>query len=291
MDLTEKLKKEGEKLFHENLQNICKLDNDRRPHLGMSQIGHDCRRKIFMSFRWFNKVETDSRKQRIFNMGHMLEAYIVEQLKKSYQVWDFDPKSGEQFRSQDPDNKFYSGSWDGVIKIDEPYLLEIKSYNNARFNTLKKDGVQSSDFSYHVQMQCYLKKASQQGIKKALFYAYNKNTSEIYTEIIDYDGGNIYQAMSAKADCIIDDFLANMPKYKPTFYKCKMCEFTGVCHKGKSFSKNCRTCQYSEFNKENGKVYCTNYADSTELVVDEVVLNYETQLKGCGEYVPLSVGG
>ena len=258
VDLTKTLLKEKKKILKESIDNaICFGGEDlRREHLGMSMIGDSCYRKLFMKFRWFDKQVSDNRLKRVFNLGHIIEDYIVSCLKEKYKLWYIDSE-GNQFSSEHEFNKFFSGSWDGVLKIqDEVYLLEIKSYNNTRFNKLKKEKVKSSDYKYYVQMQCYMYEASKKSINNALFIAYNKNTSEIYTEVVEYDNGETYNAMSIKANSIVNGKLIDFDKYKPTYYECKMCEFNEICHKGKGHSLNCRTCIHSEPLCESGEFVC-----------------------------------
>jgi hypothetical protein len=53
-----------------------------RPHLGASQIGNDCNRALWYSFRWAVWPHFDGRTLRLFDRGQREEAVFVEELRR-----------------------------------------------------------------------------------------------------------------------------------------------------------------------------------------------------------------
>ena len=82
----------------------------------------------------------------------------------------------------------YAGSMDGVIRgLSEStawHVLEVKSVKADRFTQLEKDGVEKWAPVYFGQIQCYM---GEFGLERALFAAYNKDTSELYFERVKYE--------------------------------------------------------------------------------------------------------
>ena len=71
-----------------------------RPHLGASQIGEDCLRKLFYSFRHCSSPNFIGRMQRLFNTGKIEEDRVINDLRNiGVCVYDRDPSStGNKFR-------------------------------------------------------------------------------------------------------------------------------------------------------------------------------------------------
>ncbi len=56
-------------------------DGGHRAHLGGSQIGEECQRKLWYIFRWCYKEKFDGRMMRLFNRGHREEPRFLEWLE------------------------------------------------------------------------------------------------------------------------------------------------------------------------------------------------------------------
>lgn len=207
------------------------MSNERSPkeYPSGSMIGGDCERQVYFAFRHPKKTD-DLRVYRIFELGNLLEDHIVEILKTKFTVHAV-KDDGSQFSFKDDENKI-TGSIDGVIlglpESNKPHLLEIKTYNQKRFEKLVKEGVKESDHKYYVQMQIYMNAFK---LEKALFVAYNKNTSEFYTERVDYSdmtalkflnrSKKVYAAKSHKELDRVSE--------KVTDFKCKFCQWKKEC--------------------------------------------------------------
>lgn len=194
-----------------------------------SMIGGDCERQVWFQFK-FPKRQDDLRVYRIFELGNVIEDHVVEVLRKKFTVYATDVE-GNQFSFKDDINKI-TGSIDGVItglpESSKPHLLEIKSYNEKRFAKLNSEGVKSSDHKYYVQMQIYMHEFK---LEKALFVAYCKNDSKIYTERVDYDQlcAMKYLNRSIKIYNAKDHSDLDRVSDKVTDFKCKFCQYKKEC--------------------------------------------------------------
>lgn len=166
-----------------------------RGHLGFSQIGNPDDRLLWFRFRWSLPEDISPRARRIFRLGHILEGEVIDLLSRvpGVTVHDRDPETGRQFRFEFLGGHF-SGSMDGCIQglpeSSKWHVLEIKTVNAKRFAELQKSGVEAWSPEYFAQMQCYM---AASGMERALFVAYCKDSSEIYTERVklkkmEFDG-------------------------------------------------------------------------------------------------------
>lgn len=241
---------------------------DQRPYLGGSMIGHTCSRYIAYTFRWAYKETLESKVWRIFRLGDAVEEIMVGQLNKA----------GIEVTGQQVTVSGYkghaAGHIDGILVIDEEaYLFECKSMNHTNFLEVQRKHVQASKPVYYGQCQIYMGKLD---LKKCLFMALDKNTSEIYVEILDFDE-NEYERLLRREEDIIDGLpISYFPKVSnnPSWYTCKFCAAKKVCHQGESPEKNCRTCENSVI-LDAGKWWCNWHAKE---------LSYEEQDEGCNHY-------
>ena len=211
--------------------NSIDISNERPPkdYPSGSMIGGDCERQVYFAFRHPKKID-DLRVYRIFELGNLLEDHIVDILRKKFTVYSVE-ENGSQFSFKDDENKI-TGSIDGVIiglpESNKPHLLEIKTYNQKRYDKLLKEGVKESDPKYYVQMQIYMNEFK---LEKALFVAYNKNTSEIYTERVDYSDMTALKFLnrSKKVYAATSHKDLDRVSEKVTDFKCKFCQWKKEC--------------------------------------------------------------
>jgi hypothetical protein len=249
-----------------------------RTHMGASGLGDECPRAIWYGFRWATKPSFDARMLRLFNRGHLEEArFIALLLMIGVQVWQQD-ENGNQFRISDAGGHL-GGSGDGVaIGIPDldaglPALLEFKTASEKKFLEMKANGVREANFKYYVQMQLYLGKM---GITVALFMMVNKNTDEIYAELVLFDR-SIYDQHLNRGVVLV--FTQEPPKKmndSAGFYKCRFCDHRPVCHLNAVPEKTCRSCIKAEVNT-NGTWGCT-------LANPQRILTKEEVFAACGNY-------
>lgn len=251
-----------------------------RSHLGLSTIGDPCARKIFFQFRWTLKRKHIGRIIRLFNRGHMEEGrFIAALLTAGMKVYQQDAQ-GKQFRISSFGGHVGSAT-DGIVvgcpDLQDPnvaILTEMKTHGEKSFVKLKKEGVQESKFMHYVQQQVYMNKMD---LRASLYLATNKNTDEIYAEIVMYDEVVAMHFLD-RADQIAgaDEAPVGLSNKGASWFECKMCDFAGVCYRGEEPLRNCRTCRYS-IAKEDGKWHCRHS-------VVNATLDVEAQLKGCSHY-------
>jgi hypothetical protein len=256
---------------------IKNADLEFRTHLGASVIGDECGRKVYYAFHWANKETPPGRIVRLWDRGHHEEVQFEKILRDAgMEIYTSDVTTGKQFRMSDLDGH-YGGSIDGVGKglpemPDEWVLLEFKTHNENSFAKLTKEGVRKSKPQHAAQMDTYMK---YKGLSFALYCAVNKDTDELYLEIISV---NIASAdrFRMRADVIIN---TKTPPQKLTTHKdfmyCKyFCEFTEICHDKVAPLVNCRTCAFSSPATE-GTWHCSKLKKT---------LSKQDQLDACPKY-------
>jgi hypothetical protein len=229
----------------------------RRDHLGASQIGHDCERKLWYDFIWCSEPNFEGRMRRLFQTGFKEEARIIEELRATgITVYSVDPYTGKQIHYDDFGGHF-SGSLDGVAlgfpEAPKTYhVLEIKTTNTKAFNALKKSGVAATKPQHYSQMQTYMRWA---GLDRAMYLSVCKETDFIYEERVYYDDA-VAMRLKSKAERIV---FSSEPPHKfgtPENFECKWCSHKKVCHENKLPLISCRVCSFANA-EENGKWICT----------------------------------
>ncbi len=211
---------------------------EKRSYLGASSIGDECIRKVQLQYMQKDQ-KVSANQTRTFDIGHCLEDLIIQWLKiAGFQLKTRD-KNGEQFGFSVADGKF-AGHVDGIILSfpgefpDKPKgvsLLEIKTMNHKSWNDTQKRGVLVSKPIYYSQVQLYM---AYMNLDRCLFVALNKDTSDLYFEIIPFDPG-MAQKYSDRAVQIIkateNNELLPCVSEDSSFFLCKMCGFRDHCWK------------------------------------------------------------
>lgn len=242
-----------------------------RAYLGASQIGRECERELWYSFRWCSAgTKFDGRMLRLFNRGHREEAVFTAELRGiGCDVRDEDPSTGQQFRFKAVNGHAGCGL-DGVALgiPDAPktwHLLEYKTSNAKAFATLARDGVAKAKPEHAAQMQVCMKWAS---LDRALYLAVNKDNDEIHGERLHYDEAEAIR-LEAKAERVI--FAPEpLPRLSadPAFWKCKGCGFASQCHGQALPPPTCRTCVHATPERDgDGRWSCARHR--RDLTTDE----------------------
>lgn len=243
--------------------------------IGAAELGKECDRAIWYSFRWVSKKKTSGRILRLWETGHREEERVIENLRRiGCTVIDKDPETGKQWKVSvgrlvvKPDGKIY-----GVPQAPKtPHVLEVKTHSEKSFKALQKDGVRKSKPEHFVQTQIEMHWF---GFTRGLYFAVNKNTDELYCERIDYDKAFCESAIS-RAERIAS---LNTPPSRirddPGFFVCKMCDHHTVCHMEGVAQVTCRSCLHAD-SRENGRWDCKKWS---------VVLDYNAQRAGCESHL------
>lgn len=270
-------------------------EDGHRSHMGASIIGQECARSIWYSFHWAWKSNFSGRMIRLFNRGHLEEArFIAMLLTIGVQLWQQD-NEGKQFRISWAEGHA-GGSGDGVclglpdLPPQTHALLECKTHGEKSFIELAGKledwrkyledptrmafpgkGVKEAKPEHYAQMQMYMRRM---GLAAALYVAVNKNTDDIYLELIalDIEYADLYLTRGEK---IV--WMENPPEklsQSPGFWKCRFCDHKPHCHLKKAPDVNCRTCEFSK-PIEGGKWRCGK---------KDMDIPKETQLTGCDQY-------
>jgi hypothetical protein len=110
--------------IQDDINTYCETyyEQGHRNHLGASELGEECWRKLWYGFRWTKLDWHDGRMMRLFNVGHSAEPRFVTYLKGiGFEVKEFDA-DGKQFRISGVMGH-YGGSLDGMCKAPARYQI------------------------------------------------------------------------------------------------------------------------------------------------------------------------
>lgn len=265
-------------LINEGIEeySVKTLADEPRKHLGISEIGEPCSRKLYYKFRWFKFEKFDGRMMRLFKRGHREEEKFINLLEGAgLRVNRFD-ENGKQFRVSGVLGH-YGGSCDGQAITpwsNEKFLLEFKTHNTKSFTKYAEVGLIKSKPQHYDQMNGYGLKMD---IRYGIYFPENKNDDDIKVEVIKLDHQRGMQ-LERKAEEII---LAKEPPPRisdnPAFFNCFYCYLKDICHHSEVPQKNCRSCQMSE-PVEGAQWKCNRYGQN---IPDNWIAT------GCDNWVPL----
>jgi hypothetical protein len=243
-----------------------------RPYLGMSQLGHKCSRYLWYYFRWAATSSHDARRERIFRRGDLEEPRIYSYLKSI----GIDIVHTQEAHYDC--NGHLSGHTDGIIDNvpDLPglCLLEIKTMSEKYFKQLEKNGVKQAKPEYYCQVQTYMYYSN---VKYALHITVNKNTEDLYIEIIEFNEADAQALVTRAADIINSEQPPPKVSQDPSYYMCGWCDFKAQCHEMAPYERTCRTCIHAT-PSEDRYWRCDFPASSLDL------LNLELQKQTCEFY-------
>ena len=260
-------------------------DRQGRPHLGASEIGHECDRALWLSYRWAKPADFDGRMLRLFDSGNHQEPRLIADLRAiGVEVWDKD-QDGNQWRYKAAGGHF-AGSLDGVgLGLPEapktPHLLEFKTANAKSFSTMVKKGVKESKPQHWLQMQVYMGWAS---LTRAMYIMVNKDTDEIHAERIEFDQDAFDQAIQRAERIITAPEPAVTLADDATNFTCKFCQYKNHCYGTEAPAVSCRTCAHSTPEMDgDGRWSCAQGKPDMDV---------SAQRAGCGEHrhIPTLLG-
>ena len=216
-----------------------------RNYLGASRLGVACERALQYEYagapvdpgRGFS-----GRILRVFEVGHVLEDLAVRWLRMAGFELHNQKANGGQFGFSVAGGRI-KGHVDGIITaappelgLSFPMLFECKTMADKHWKACAKSGVAVTKPVYAAQMatyQAYMEPLIP-GISAnpALFTAINKNTQEIWSELVPFDGG-LAQRMSDRAVRVIraTEVGEQLPRIatEPGYYECKYCAWARRC--------------------------------------------------------------
>ncbi|MDA0782394.1 MAG: hypothetical protein O2942_09055 [Proteobacteria bacterium] len=216
-----------------------------RDYLGGSRLGVECKRAL--QFEYMNTPKDDGRDfngqtLRIFAAGHLFEDLVIKWLRAAGFELYTTKKDGNQFGFSVAKGRI-RGHVDGIINnapeeldMGFPALWECKTMNHKNWKDTVKRGVTLSKPVYAGQIATYqaYMESSIPGISKnsALFTAINKDTAEIYHELVPFDC-ELAQKLTDKAVTILQacdagELLPRIANSK-SFFECKWCSWQDRC--------------------------------------------------------------
>lgn len=253
-------------------------DSSARPHLGASYAGHECERHIWLKFRWaLRPGRFIGRMLRLFDRGHREEIAIVSWLRAAgFQVWT--PKEGGSDRFRVNYGSHLGGECDGIVMglpgaETIPHLLECKTHNKKSFDDLEKNGVRDSKPMHYAQMQLYMPGMQ---TDRALYVAVCKDDDRLYIEKVKLEIKRSANLVARAKEIALRVGAPGKLSDDPSFFKCKMCDFHGMCHKQElSDWVSCRNCTFAE-PRADSTWHCSRW--------NKGPIPIEVQRKGCAKH-------
>ena len=216
-----------------------------RDYLGASRLGVNCERALQFEY---TQTPVDpgrafsGRLLRVFEVGHQLEELVIRWLRlMGFDLYTRNARGG-QFGFSVAQGRI-KGHVDGILNsgpaslgMSYPALWECKTMNDKSWRDTVKNGVAKSKPVYAAQMAVYqaYMEASVPGISQnpALFTAINKDSQDIWFELVPFDGG-LAQRMSDRAVRVISatDAGEMLPRFAttPTHQECRFCSWQERC--------------------------------------------------------------
>ena len=216
-----------------------------RSSLGASRLGVACERALqyeYLQTTVDHGRDLPGRVLRIFEVGHTLEDLAIRWLRMDGFDLYTQRASGGQFGFSVAGGRI-QGHIDGVLNggptergMAYPALWECKTMNDKNWRDTVKKGVAVAKPVYAGQIATYqaYMEPSIPGISDnpALFTAINKDTQEIWSELVPFDGG-LAQRMSDRAVRVIraTEVGEQLPRIatEPGYYECKYCAWANRC--------------------------------------------------------------
>jgi hypothetical protein len=216
-----------------------------RTYLGASRLGVACDRALQYEFAGAPADpgrNFDGRILRIFEIGHVLEDLAIRWLHLAGFDLHTRTRSGGQFGFSVCDG-LIQGHVDGIVMgapadfdWSFPMLWECKTMNAQNWRDCVKRGVSVAKPVYAAQMATYqaYMESTVEGISRnpALFTAINKDTQELWFELVPFDAV-LAQRASDRAVKIITatEHGELLPRSfsDPAHHECKFCAWTERC--------------------------------------------------------------
>lgn len=246
---TPKRRTDIEDLIYQSYED--KRRTDQLPHrvrLGASDIGNECARAVWYTFRHAQRKDFEGRLLRLFQRGSLEEPVIEDDFKRIGIPISATSDGTRQHAFTDATGHFRV-HLDGVIQIEGKQLLvEEKTMSRFSFKKLEKmGGVRYSHPNYYAQIHAQAATAEKQiKVDGALFVAVCKDTDELWIEELEIDQ-DAKKAVMERAQAIIGGIAPPPMDISPNAPPCKWCDYKSLCRDNRYdlIEKNCRTCNFA----------------------------------------------
>ena len=206
----------------------------KRDYIGGSRIGVECLRALYYEATAEEKdYDFEAKILKIFQTGHLYEDLAAKWIKSGGFDLHTDDGYGRQFGFSEFDGRI-KGHCDGIIKdgpegFNYPMLWECKSMKSTSWNALVKNGLKKENQVYYAQVMIYMNFFK---LNECMFTAVNKDTSEMYHEIIKFEKTEAHKNIE-KAKLLLklidNEQLPPREYSSKTFFKCKFCAWRDKC--------------------------------------------------------------
>jgi len=247
-----------------------------RSHMGVSQLGQPCDRRLWLTFRWAVQEQHNGRMLRLFRRGQNEEASIIADLRAT----GVDIQQTTDRQSYVDFGAHVGGSPDGVIEsglIEAPkkrHIAEFKTHSKKSFDDLiKKGDLKQAKPEHWAQVQVYM---HGKDIDRTAYIAICKDDDRMYLERIRLDKDAAAKLVERGQRIATDERMPEPISGDPTYYICKMCPAHSFCHGNHTAQEaNCRTCAHST-PTDDGRWHCAFWDD---------YIPTEFQRHGCDNHV------
>lgn len=242
---------------------------ERRQYLGMSQVGDSCKRKTWYSFRWVLRELFDAATIKRFHDGHSSETVQSDRLRMvpGITLETLHPITREQFRYVDHDGHF-SGHCDGKITgiLQAPkklHIWEAKSTSEkklAEFRKIKADLGEKATLKkwnpvYYGQAQLYM---HYEGTDRHYLTVSSPGVRDWDSCRTEYDHAAALKLKADAARIIKSDEPLDKISEDKSWFECRYCPYSGICHNDEMPDRSCRVCAHST-PIENGGWHCDRH--------------------------------
>lgn len=255
-----------------------------RAYLGASSLGGPCERKLWYGFRWAEVRKFDGRIYRLFERGRNEEPTIVRELRGiGCTVSDTQP-DGSQWGFAACGGHL-RGHMDAAA-CGTPYapkswcVVEAKTHSLKSFNELVVKGVKESKPEHWHQMNIYM---GQFDMDRAMYYAVCKDDDRIHTEWLHFDKSAFDKMMERGLRIITSAEPPLRLSDDASWYQCKWCDYSDMCHGTAAPRAHCRTCAHvTPLTSESNGTWACDKTEGYWLPVD-------AQRIGCQKhrYIPV----
>lgn len=202
-------------------------NNEPRARLGLSGIGHPCKRCLWYQYHGHVGKQPEGRVLRLFKLGHDLEGRIKADLRGA----GYTVTREQELVSFHLDDTILYGHIDGVIaglhESHKLHLLEIKTAGSKQFAALQRAGsYEQWQPKYKAQVHAYMLGI---GLDRALAVVYCKNDSSLYCERIRLDKDYIVRLLAEVFAAIVQEEPPERKCPRADWYEAKWCNHREEC--------------------------------------------------------------
>ena len=197
-----------------------------RRRLGLSQIGHKCKRYLWYKHRGYDEEPIPGQTLRLFELGNILEDHIAKDLTDIGAIVSDRQRQVEFTMNGITLTGSIDGIVNGLVESSQPHLWECKTINEKGYQKLLKCGYEDYNEQYKAQIHAYMLGL---GLKRVFVTVYNKNTSQIYSERIALNKDWIIDKLADVFDAIGMETLPDRSCPSVDWYEAKWCCFNEEC--------------------------------------------------------------